>query len=219
VVFSSWQKSPWTVIGKPEIKSMQDLKGKLVGTTTVGSTSYLFMEAALKKAGMTTEDVQIRALPGTTDVFNLLMAGGLEAGVVSPPSDAMLEAKGLHEVAFIGDALALPYQGLGTTTTFISEHQPQVVGVLKAQLDAGRWLKSHRSEAVDLTVKYLSSPRDIAEKSVAKMLPLLSETGEMARDGAQQMIDIQAKASNTTGTTTPDQVADYGPLREALAKG
>src|SRR5205823_12179492 len=42
VVLSSWQRSPWTIMGKPELKSMQDLKGKTVGTGVIGTSTYLY---------------------------------------------------------------------------------------------------------------------------------------------------------------------------------
>jgi len=219
VVYSTWAKSPWTLIGKFDIKSLNDLKGKVVGTTQVGSTTYLFLQAALEKAGMSLNDVQLRTLPGTTDVYNLLMNGGLDAGVVSPPSDAMAEAKGFHEVAFIGDALELPYQGLGTTASFIADHRQQAVATLRAQVLASRWLKANPDQAVGLVTKYLASPQDIAKKSVDKMLPLLSDSGEVSRNGVQQLLDIQSKASNEPPKVTPEQAVDFGPLHEALAQG
>src|SRR5581483_11010852 len=136
VVYSAWQKSPWTVYGKTELKSLGDLKGKNVGTTGAGSATTLYFQAALQQAGIPASEVNVRMLPGSVDIYNQLVAGTLDAGVISPPFDTMASQKGLHEVAFIGDALQTPYQGYGSTTTFIAEHRSQAVAMLRATLDA-----------------------------------------------------------------------------------
>jgi NitT/TauT family transport system substrate-binding protein len=218
VVYSAWQKSPWTVYGKSELKSLADLKGKNVGTTGAGSATSLYFQAALQQAGIPASDVSVRTLPGSVDIYNQLVAGTIDAGVISPPFDTMASQKGLHEVAFIGDALQTPYQGYGSTTTFIAEHRPQVVAMLRAAIDARDWLKSHPDEGAALVVKYTGSPPDVARQSLDKMLPFLSQTGELPVAGVQQALDIHTRTTGTPANVTPDQVVDYGPLHEALGK-
>ena len=120
-------------------------------------------------------------LPGSVDIYNQLVAGTLDAGVISPPFDTMASQKGLHEVAFIGDALQTPYQGYGSTTTFISEHRPQVVAMLRAAIDARDWLKTHPEEGGALVAKYTGSPPDVVGPSLEKMLPFLGRTRRIAR--------------------------------------
>ena len=55
-------------------------------------------------------------------------------------------------------------------------------------------------------------------KTAEKMLPLLSDTGEASQLGIQQALDSLAEVTKKPITMTPDQVVDYGPLREALAQ-
>jgi NitT/TauT family transport system substrate-binding protein len=218
MVLSSWERSPWTISGKTSLKSVQDLKGKLVGTNQAGSTPYLYLQAALKQAGMSMSDIKVISSPGTQDTYTLLLAGQLDAAVLSPPFDAMAEDKGFHEVAFIGDALHQPYIGLGTSATFIAQHRPQVVGAIKALMDGNRWLKANPDGAANLIVKNLATPPDIAKRSAAHMLPLLSDTGEQPVSAVQETIAIQQDATHTTITVKPEDMVDWGPLHEALGK-
>src|SRR5258708_7356042 len=96
MVLSSWDRTPWTISGKTELKSLKDLKGKLVGTNQAGSSPYLYLQAALKREGMAMSDVQVVSSPGTQDTYALLLAGRLDAAVISPPFDAQAEEKGFH---------------------------------------------------------------------------------------------------------------------------
>ena len=218
VVLSSWSRSPWTIVGKAGLKSVQDLRGKTVGTNQAGSTPYLYLEAALKKAGMSMSDIQVVSSPGTQDTFTLLLGGKLDAAVVSPPFDVQSELHGFHEVAFIGDALQQPYIGLGTTTTFLTQHRPQVVGMIKALMDANGWLKAHPAEAADLIVKNLGVEPEVAKRSAAKMLPLLSDTGEMPLSAVEENNAIQAELTHKPIKVKPEDMVDWGPLHEALGK-
>lgn len=218
MVLSSWNSTPWTISGKSELKSIKDLKGKTVGTNQVGSSPYLYLQAALKRAGMTMGDIRVVSSPGTQDTFTLLLAGQLDAAVLSPPFDAMVEDKGFHEVAFIGDALQQPYIGLGTSVTFLTQHRPQVVAAIKALMDGNRWLKANPDGAADLIVKNLSTTPEVAKRVTTRMLPLLSDTGELPISGVQEAIAIQQDVTHTTITTKPEDIVDWGPLHEALGK-
>ncbi len=218
MVLSSWDRTPWTISGKSDLKSIQGLKGKLVGTNQVGSSPYLYLQAALKRAGMSMGDIKVVSSPGTQDTFTLLLAGQLDAAVVSPPFDAMAEDKGFHEVAFIGDALQQPYIGLGTSASFIAQHRPQLVAAITALMDANRWLKANPDGAADLVVKNLATPPDVAKRVTARMLPLLSDTGELPLAGVQEAIAIQQDLTHTTISVKPEEMVDWAPLHEALGK-
>jgi ABC-type nitrate/sulfonate/bicarbonate transport system substrate-binding protein len=219
VLFSAWQKSPWTLYGKAQYKTVQDLKGKTIGTNQAGSTPFVYMTEGLKQNGMSNSDFKIVSSSGTQVTYTTLLSGQLDAAVLSPPFDAQAQAAGFHEILFLGDYLALPYVGLATSSDYLSAHRPTVVATIRSLLDANKYLKTHISEAGMLIQKYTGAPADVAQISAEKMMPLLSDSGEFRPEGIQQAIDIQAQVTNTKIDLKPDQIVDYGPLHEALAKG
>jgi ABC-type nitrate/sulfonate/bicarbonate transport system substrate-binding protein len=215
-VLSAWKSAVWTIVGKQELKSVADLKGHTMAASAPGSTTYLYVQAAFKNAGLAMSDANVVGTTGTADSYTLLLAGKVDAASLSPPYIADAEERGFHVVAFIGDTLKLPYSGLGTNTSFIAEHRPQVVGAVKAMMDATRWAKANPDKAADLLVKYVGASPSVARRSVDDYLNLLSDTGEAAPEGIQQMLDIQAQQTGAPAKLTPEQVVDYGPLHEAL---
>ena len=114
--------------------------------------------------------------------------------MLAPPFDAEAEERGSHEIAFIGDALDLPYSGLGANAAFINAHRPEAVAAIRALMDANRRLKDgHLAEAAGQVVEHIGAQPATARRSVEKMVPLLSDTGELSSADAQQAIDIQAE--------------------------
>jgi len=111
MIFSAWQRSPWTLVGKKQYSSVAELRGKTIGTNQAGSTPYIYLETGLNKAGLTKNDVKIVSSGGTVLTYQNLIAGTVDAAVVSPPFDAQADLAGFHEIQFLGDLLDLPYIG------------------------------------------------------------------------------------------------------------
>jgi ABC-type nitrate/sulfonate/bicarbonate transport system substrate-binding protein len=217
VVFSAWQKSPWNLVGKTQYNSIADLKGKVIGTNQAGSTPYIYLQAGLKKAGLQMSDAKIVSSSGTVITYQNLIAGQLDAAVLSPPFDAQSELGGFHQIQFLGDVLDLPYIGAATTTAYLSAHHDETVRFLRALIQGNRWIKDHPSETADLIVKYTGAPPDAARKSAEQMIPnLWQDNFEASPNGLQQSLDYQAEATKTKIDMKPDQLIDYGPLHEAL---
>ena len=216
VVLSLWKQAPWIIMGRQEITSIQELKGKNVGTNQVGSGPYVYLKAGLERAGMSLSDVNIISSPGTQDTFTLLANGHLDGAVLSPPFDAQAEMLGYHEIAFIGDAQESPYIGLGTTDAFIRDHRPTLVAVIRALMEANAWLKANPAGAADLGVRYVGVEPAAALRSAEKAIPQLSDTGEASLTGIQQSINQQAEVGNVQGILAAS-VVDFEPLHEALA--
>jgi sulfonate transport system substrate-binding protein len=216
-VLSLWKQSPWIIMGKAEINGIQELKGKSIGTNQVGSGPYVYLKAGLERAGMSLSDVNVISSPGTQDTFALMTNGQLDAAVLSPPFDAQAQLLGYHEVAFIGDAQESPYIGLGTTETFIRDHRPVLVGVIRALIDANAWLKANPAGAADLGVRYVGVEPTASQLAAEKAVPNLSDTGEATLKGIQQSIDQQSEVGNVQRISA-ESVVDFGPLHEALAQ-
>jgi ABC-type nitrate/sulfonate/bicarbonate transport system substrate-binding protein len=175
------------------------------------------LETGLKKAGLTKNDVKIVSSGGTILTYQNLIAGQLDAAVVSPPFDAEAELAGFHEIQFLGDLLDLPYIGAGSSVPFLTAHHDETVRFLRALIAANRWIKDHPAETADLIVKYIGAPPEAAKRSAEKMIPnLWQDTFEASPLGLQQALEIQAEETNTKIDLKPEQLVDYGPLHEAL---
>jgi NitT/TauT family transport system substrate-binding protein len=100
----------WDLYARPEIKSAEQLKGKIVGTERPGSPVAYGTLVALRKLGLTPKDVQLRPLGGTVQTAAALQAGQISAGASAPPVSFQLERAGFHSMT---TTLDQPYQNVG----------------------------------------------------------------------------------------------------------
>ena len=100
----------WDLYSRSEIKSAEQLKGKIVGTERPGSPVAYGTLVALRKLGLTAKDVQLRPLGGTVQIAAALQVGQISAGPAAPPISFQLERAGFHSMA---TTLDQPYQNVG----------------------------------------------------------------------------------------------------------
>ena len=100
----------WDLYARPEIKSAEQLKGKIVGTERPGSPVAYGTLVALRKLGLTAKDVQLRILGGSAQITAALLTGQVAAGSAAPPVSFQLDRAGFHSMA---TTLDQPYQNVG----------------------------------------------------------------------------------------------------------
>jgi NitT/TauT family transport system substrate-binding protein len=216
IIYSAWERAPWTLVGKAELATMADVRGKTIGTNRPGTAPYSYLDAGLRKAGMTVSDVSVLYLTATQDDYAALLAGQIDAGVLSPPFDLQAEAQGFHEVAFLGNELQVPYIGLATSSDYLQEHRDVVVNVVGGMLDAEDWIRAHPDGAAQHIQQYLNVSPEIAKAAYDKMVGSLSKTGETQPEGIAQQVAIVSTALNRSVDLNPSDAVDFGPLHEAL---
>src|SRR6266508_2831161 len=100
----------WALFARPEIKSAEQLKGKIVGTERPGSPVAYGTLVALLKVGLTAKDVQLRILGGSAQITAALLTGQIAASSAAPPVSFQLDRAGFHSMA---TTLDQPYQNVG----------------------------------------------------------------------------------------------------------
>ena len=121
----------WDLYAKPEIKSAEQLKGKIVGTERPGSPVAYGTLVALRKLGLTAKDVQLRILGGSEQITAALLTGQIVAGAAAPPVSFQLDRAGFHSMAATLDQ---PYQNVGVVMrrARMDELAPRLVPLLRA---------------------------------------------------------------------------------------
>ena len=117
-----------SIVGKPEIKKPENLKGKKIGVTRIGSNPHYLAVQALRHFGLETRDVAFIQTGGTPEALAALVSGGVDAAVLTAPIDAQAIGLGFHYVVY-GPDLRIPYAAttLNTRRSTMAK-RPQVLG-------------------------------------------------------------------------------------------
>src|SRR4026207_687841 len=88
LVFIASAKNTLThsILGKPEIKRPEDLKGKKLGLSRLGSNSHYFIIQALRKSAVDPTDVNFIQTGGQVENLAALLTGNVDAATMTGPS-------------------------------------------------------------------------------------------------------------------------------------
>lgn len=121
----------WDLYARPEIKSAEQLRGKIVGTDRAGSPVAYGTLVALRKLGLSSRDVQLRPFGGSIQVASALQSGQIAAGAAAPPVSFHIERSGFHSLT---STLDQPYQNVGLVVRRgrMNELAPRLVPLLRS---------------------------------------------------------------------------------------
>jgi NitT/TauT family transport system substrate-binding protein len=142
------------LVVRPNIKSMEDLRGKRIGVFRFGAASHLRLIFVLPRYGLTERDVTLLQVGDSPERLMAIAGGSIDATLISPPDHFEAQRLGMKIILNLRD-LNVPYQGSGLVTT-------QRVLARKRDL-ARRFLKSY-VEAIHL----VKTNPDISRRAFAK---------------------------------------------------
>jgi ABC-type nitrate/sulfonate/bicarbonate transport system substrate-binding protein len=164
-------KTSYSLMVKPEIKSYDDLKGKLIAISTPVDTITIAMQKLLSLNGLT--PAEYRTIEDDTSVgrANCLTSGRCDAAAVGQPNDFELIDKNLG------------YHRLGDTSQALSDFQFNVAVVNRA------WSMAHKDAVVRFVRAWAKAFRfihDPANREEVAMI-LASSTG-FSEQSARQVL-------------------------------
>ncbi|HEV8723300.1 MAG TPA: ABC transporter substrate-binding protein [Candidatus Binatia bacterium] len=104
------------LVVRPNINSVEDLKGKRIGVFRFGSASHLRMLNVLPRYGMGERDITFLQVGDTPERLIALHGGSIDATLLAPPDHFEALRLGMKILLNLRD-LNVPYQGTGLVTT------------------------------------------------------------------------------------------------------
>ncbi len=149
----------YSIVVQPNIKTIRDLKGKIIGITPGRDAAYARVVKLLRDNGMdSSKDVTFLSVGdgGPAARVAALSTGVIHASMFTPPSDMISEKAGMKVLARID--VANVAGGLNTTPVFIQKNRPQLLRFLRGYIEGIRYLKFNRDESLKIFSKYVRNP-------------------------------------------------------------
>ncbi|MHC1772759.1 MAG: ABC transporter substrate-binding protein [Flexilinea sp.] len=171
VYISGWyQKYPVGIVSLQDngIKTMEDLRGKKVGTPVLSGASYIGLEALLQQAGMTDSDIRLETI-GYAQV-EMLVSKKVDSAVIYIANEPeQLKAEGYNvNVISVADSLSMVGNGLITNEKTISENPDLVQRMVRAFIKGIIWTKENPDAAYDICLKYVDNLKNAANQELQK---------------------------------------------------
>ena len=147
------------LVARPEIKSAQDLKGKIVGIQRPGDAYEKSARFALKHIGLDADkDIKMLSLGSNDVMWGALNTGRVSATVLSPPGTLFARKAGMNFMVDLTD-LKLEYQGSTITTrrSLIQKNPHLVTRAVRAIVRGVHLFKSRKDETMRILSKFLGT--------------------------------------------------------------
>ena len=178
-----------SLIAAPDIKSISGLKGRSIAVTSIGGSLDYAAREILAKNGLNPErDARFIGIAQSEQML-ALSAGSVQAAMLTPPYDSMMEKKGFRRLVFVGDVLDYPQGGLATTDKKLQENPAQVKRVVRAMVRSLIRIRQHRDELVPYIANRWKMDTEFATSSYDTMLKAYSPNGSTSTQSIQSVID------------------------------
>ncbi|MGE5820160.1 MAG: ABC transporter substrate-binding protein [Deltaproteobacteria bacterium] len=211
-----------TIVAGGAIKRPEDLKGKKIAVTRIGSNSHYFTIQALRRFNMEPgRDFSFVQTGGDPESLMALVGGGIDVACLTAPNDAQAIAQGYHYVVY-GPDLKIPY----AAATFVTRHsiiaqRPQVVGqFMHAMAEAAKILHTDREFVYKVIGKQLRlTDRRVLDAGYNAEIQALEPRLAIKNESLQAILDEVAATDPRAKKVKPQELIDTRYLDEMEKSG
>jgi NitT/TauT family transport system substrate-binding protein len=218
LVFIASAKPQFELVSQPQIKSVQDLKGKVVGISSRGGSNDLLMQMILQKNGlMPNKDVTTIIVGAQEESAIALRTGRIAAALLTPPRNFMLQRDGFNRLAYSGDYMSTyPNGGIGVTDEKIKTNSSEVLAFVNGSLKALQFSRQNRAEMLKIMPGYLGiKDPALIEQLYDLYLSRLSADGSADEPWMKGAIEFTQKSLGGGKEIPPSQVFDFSFVQKA----
>src|SRR5436305_1298902 len=188
------QAPPYALIAKSSIKSLKDLKGKVISVGGPKDITRLYVDRMLAPNGLKTGDYDYVFAGATTARAQALLSGAVDAAILLPPSNFQLESQGFNSLGLtIEYAPELAFSGTMANKAWAARNPEALKRVLAVQSRSTEFLynEGNRAEAVALLVRLSGQKADDVEKAYDffRKNNFFDRTGRISRVKLNALID------------------------------
>lgn len=152
----------YSLVTQPAIRSIQDLKGKVLGTGRGRDASYARLAKILSDNGVN-PSTDVKFLPvGETPTGRLqaIKTGFIQGAVFTPPLDLVGSRDGL-KILYKIDVPTLG-GGINTTAPFVRQKRNTLLIFLRAYIEGIHYMLTHKAESLKVFFNYFRNPDSAA---------------------------------------------------------
>jgi len=205
---------------RPEIKTMADLKGKVVAVTQPAASTDYAMRIVLKRNGLEPDkDVRILYAQDINGVLNSVSAGNAAAGIMSAPTSIRGKAAGLRSIVDV-TALKVPFlfTAMLSSPRMIREKNEAVTRFLRGYIESLAVIRKDKESTMRSMGKFLkTTDQAVLESVYDDYKDVFPVTPLMSVAEVKAVLDV-AKSPKAK-TMKPEEFFDNSIVQKIQASG
>jgi len=217
IIASIANATTFQLVGTKATRSLEDLKGKIIGVTGAGAFSDFAMRVFLRRKGIDPEkDVTLRAVGGSSMRVSALEKGIVVAAPFSPEDTVRLVRLGYPMIANMSDTLNIPQSIVVSRNEALEKMPDTAKRFLKALILGMQLAKTNKADAIKAGYEGgLQGPPDIVNEAYDLFAPVFSGDLSLNIPGFQFMLDEDKRSGLIDAKFTLDRAINDRVLKIA----
>src|SRR5918995_3125729 len=188
------------LLTRPDITNPKDLKGKRIATTGVAAIATFMLKQILTKQGLDGNKDPVYLDVGQGNQLTALLAGTMDAAVISVEQRYVGLDKGMREMFFFGNEVKNSWGTLATTDKLIKENPKMVAGFVRATLKALRYIRQDKEGTISAMLKFSNVSRQQAPRVYDDIIGTFTRNGTVDDETQRNDLSIIRQVVNTNET-------------------
>lgn len=222
LIASSESAYNYSVVARPGVAKIEQLKGKRLGVSGFGSASHNAALILLKKFNLEpNKDVAVVVAGPTMERLAAVDAGRIDSTILTPSEMPRARKQGLVEVYDMLD-LGIEVQGNGfaTSRSFIRSNREIALSALKGYVEALFYIPRNREETRRITAKYMrTTDPEVLDATYDWFVKRVSKKPYPTLKGIQYLLDEVASKLPNAKNAKPEQFVDLSLLQQLEREG
>jgi NitT/TauT family transport system substrate-binding protein len=217
IISSMSNYTNYTLLGRKDARTVEELRGKIIGVTGAGAFSDFAIRIYLKRNNLDPDkDATLRAIGGTALRALALEKGVIAAAPFSAEDTVRLLDKGFPMIVNLNEALRIPQSVFVTRGEVLQKYPETTKRFLKAVILGVQFAKHNKQEAIKIGYAAgLKGEPDVVNRAYDLFNPGYAADLSIAQDGIQIMLDEDIRAGVVEKNFTLDRVITDKILKQA----
>ncbi len=203
-----------------QIHSVNDLKGKNLGVTELGSGTQTLTTALLHNAGISADQVHFVPVGAGDTFIAALQQGKIDAGMTTEPTISRILSTGVGKVlvdlrtpqstqAALGGAY--PFISLFMNNTYVNSHKDVVQKLVSAYVKTLKWMQTHTAAEIadKMPADYYAGNKPLYITALQNQMAIFSPDGLMPAGAPQSVLNIEYQSNLIPKSKTIDLSTTY----------
>ncbi len=200
-----------SILGKPEIKRPEELKGKKLGLTRLGSNSHYFVLQVLRRYGMEPSELHFIQTGGQVENLAALSRGNVDAATMTGPSGGVRAVTQGFRYVVYGPDLKIPFAAatLITKRSALAARGAAIEKFVRVTAEAMKLMFTDKELTYKVLAKQLRiNDRKVLDAAYDEEIKVLEPRLEFSNEAFQAIIDETGKVDPRAKKIKPQDLVD-----------
>ena len=214
IVMSSFRRPLFLVYAKPEIRDVNQLKGKKVGVPALGTAGHSMLVEVLRKQGQDPGQISMLGLGLTATLFQALSSGVVDAAILSPPFAFMAEDAGYRElISFLDEDIIFPGGGIGAHESFLRTNSALMEQFTRASLKGHFYARTNKAGTIPIIARQMHMKESYAAKYFELMRRATTADGSIDANEQRKAMEPALRLRGDKEAPALERIFDFSKLR------